>query len=111
MSDASRSRKRQQTLLPLILEMTIFREHKEDGRDIYFTGQPENTDWRSSMYYFRRGKKAKGKSLTESMRRYLKSGNSLSHFSQRYMPFCWSTTFLLQSLLGQAWYKQFSFRM
>lgn len=42
-------------------------------------------------------------SLTERMRRYLKLGNSLSHFSQRNMPFCWSTTFLLQSWLGQAW--------
>lgn len=42
-------------------------------------------------------------SLTERMRRYLKLGNSLSHFSHRNMPFCWSTTFLLQSWFGQAW--------
>lgn len=42
-------------------------------------------------------------SLTERMSRYLKLGNSLSHFSQRNIPFCWSTTFLLQSWVGHAW--------
>lgn len=49
--------------------------------------------------------------LTESKSLYLKLGNSLLHFSQRYSPFCWSMTFLLQSADGQAWYRQFSLRM
>lgn len=48
--------------------------------------------------------------LTDRIMRYLKLGNSLSHFSQRYNPFCWSITFLLQSWVGQAWYIQFSLR-
>lgn len=49
--------------------------------------------------------------LTESMSLYLKLGNSRSHFSQRYSPFCWSMTFLLQPEDGQAWYRQFSLRI
>lgn len=40
--------------------------------------------------------------LTESRNLYLKLGNSLLHFSQRYSPFGRSTTFLLQSADGQA---------
>lgn len=45
--------------------------------------------------------------LTERRSLYLKLGKSLLHFSQRYLPFCWSMTFLLQSADGQAWYRQF----
>lgn len=48
--------------------------------------------------------------LTDRIMRYLKLGNSRSHFSQRYNPFCWSITFLLQSWVGQAWYIEFSLR-
>lgn len=51
------------------------------------------------------------KLLTFTSNRYLKLGNSLSHFSHRYISFAWSTTFFLHPSVGQDLYIAFSVRI